>query len=125
MSRPELENKMAVLLGGRAAESLIFEEVSTGAADDLAKVTDIARSMVVRYGMDDELGNVGIVPGLLALPSVFRAIPNWNWVTSIAIFMPLVYILAIFGHFLLMRFHRKAKLLELCIVRKKEELASG
>jgi cell division protease FtsH len=58
MSRPELENKMAVLLGGRAAESLVFEEVSTGAADDLAKVTDIARSMVVRYGMDDELGNV-------------------------------------------------------------------
>jgi cell division protease FtsH len=58
MSRPELENKMAVLLGGRAAESLVYEEVSTGAADDLAKVTDIARSMVVRYGMDDELGNV-------------------------------------------------------------------
>jgi cell division protease FtsH len=58
MSRPELENKMTVLLGGRAAENLIFEEVSTGAADDLAKVTDIARSMVVRYGMDDELGNV-------------------------------------------------------------------
>ena len=58
MSRPELENKMTVLLGGRAAESLVFEEVSTGAADDLAKVTDIARSMVVRYGMDDELGNV-------------------------------------------------------------------
>ena len=58
MSRPELENKMAVLLGGRAAESLVFEEVSTGAADDLAKVTDIARSMVVRYGMDDELGNI-------------------------------------------------------------------
>jgi cell division protease FtsH len=58
MSRPELENKMTVLLGGRAAESLVFEEVSTGAADDLAKVTDIARSMVVRYGMNDELGNV-------------------------------------------------------------------
>jgi cell division protease FtsH len=58
MSRPELENKMTVLLGGRAAESLVFEEISTGAADDLAKVTDIARSMVVRYGMDDELGNV-------------------------------------------------------------------
>ena len=58
MSRPELENKMAVLLGGRAAESLVFDEVSTGAADDLAKVTDIARAMVVRYGMNEELGNV-------------------------------------------------------------------
>jgi cell division protease FtsH len=58
MSRPELENKMTVLLGGRAAEALVFDEVSTGAADDLAKVTDIARSMVVRYGMDEDLGNV-------------------------------------------------------------------
>jgi cell division protease FtsH len=36
----------------------VFEEISTGAADDLAKVTDVARAMVVRYGMDDELGNV-------------------------------------------------------------------
>ena len=44
--------------GGRAAESLVFDEVSTGAADDLAKVTDIARAMVVRYGMNEELGDV-------------------------------------------------------------------
>lgn len=58
MTAPELENKMAVLLGGRAAEALIFSKVSTGAADDLAKVTDIARSMVMRYGMVRELGNV-------------------------------------------------------------------
>ena len=52
MTREELENKMAVLLGGRAAEQLVFGELSTGAADDLVKVTDIARSMVTRYGMD-------------------------------------------------------------------------
>ncbi len=58
MSRRELENKMAVLLGGRAAERLIFSEVSTGAADDLAKATDIARSMVMRYGMEEKLGQV-------------------------------------------------------------------
>jgi cell division protease FtsH len=58
MTREELENKMAVLLGGRAAETIVFDQVSTGAADDLAKVTDIARSMVMRFGMDDELGNV-------------------------------------------------------------------
>jgi cell division protease FtsH len=45
-----------VLLGGRGAEQLVFGEVSTGAADDLMKVTDIARSMVTRYGMDDTLG---------------------------------------------------------------------
>jgi cell division protease FtsH len=58
MTRAELESKMAVLLGGRAAERLVFDHLSTGAADDLAKVTDIARSMVMRYGMDARLGNV-------------------------------------------------------------------
>jgi cell division protease FtsH len=58
MTREELENKMAVLLGGRAAEEIIFGHLSTGAADDLAKVTDIARSMVMRYGMVKALGNV-------------------------------------------------------------------
>jgi len=58
MSRTELENKMATLLGGRAAEHLVFGELSTGAADDLAKATQIARSMVARYGMDPTLGPV-------------------------------------------------------------------
>jgi cell division protease FtsH len=58
MTREELQNKMAVLLGGRAAELIVFGHFSTGAADDLAKVTDIARSMVMRYGMNEELGNV-------------------------------------------------------------------
>jgi cell division protease FtsH len=58
MTRSELENKMAVLLGGRAAEEVVFGHLSTGAADDLAKVTDIARSMVMRYGMVKSLGHV-------------------------------------------------------------------
>lgn len=58
MSQGELEDKIAVLLGGRAAERLVFEELSTGAADDLAKATDIARGMVMRYGMDEGLGSV-------------------------------------------------------------------
>ncbi len=58
MTREELENKMAVLLGGRAAEELVFAHLSTGAADDLAKVTSIARSMVMRYGMVKGLGHV-------------------------------------------------------------------
>ena len=49
---------MAVLLGGRAAERLIFGEASTGAQDDLAKATDIARSMVTRYGMTESLGQM-------------------------------------------------------------------
>jgi cell division protease FtsH len=58
MTRDELENKMAVLLGGRASEEIIFSHLSTGAADDLAKVTDIARSMVMRYAMVQSLGPV-------------------------------------------------------------------
>lgn len=58
MTRKELENKMAVLLGGRAAERLVFDEISTGASDDLARATDIARAMVLRYGMSEAIGNV-------------------------------------------------------------------
>lgn len=56
MSKLELENKMTVLMGGRAAESIVFTDVSTGAADDLAKATEIAQSMVIRYGMVEEFG---------------------------------------------------------------------
>jgi cell division protease FtsH len=76
MTREELENKMAVLLGGRAAEHIVFNHLSTGAADDLAKVTDIARSMVMRYGMDEQLGNVayeGERSAFLDVPPAFQA----------------------------------------------------
>ena len=58
MTKEELESKMAVLLGGRAAELIVFNHLSTGAADDLRRVTDIARSMVTRYGMSEKLGSV-------------------------------------------------------------------
>ena len=58
MTRAELRNKMAALLGGRAAEVLVFDELSTGATDDLAQATNIARTMVTRYGMDEALGQV-------------------------------------------------------------------
>ena len=58
MTREELENKMSVLLGGRAAELTVFGHLSTGAADDLRRVTDVARSMVTRYGMSERLGSV-------------------------------------------------------------------
>ena len=58
MTKEELENKMAVLLGGRAAEQLVFGRMSTGAHDDLGKVTQIARHMAARYGMIPELGHV-------------------------------------------------------------------
>src|ERR1700758_3096873 len=75
MTREELEDKMAVLLGGRAAEHVIYGHYSTGAANDLAKVTDIARSMVTRYGMEEKLGSLSYqgdpapyLPGLAAPP---------------------------------------------------------
>jgi cell division protease FtsH len=58
MKRKELENKMAVMMGGRAAEQVVFDEISTGATDDLVRATDLARAMVLRYGMSDVLGNV-------------------------------------------------------------------
>jgi cell division protease FtsH len=75
MTREELDNKMAVLLGGRAAEHVVFGRFSTGAADDLVKVANIARSMVMRYGMYEPLGHVSYEgdrgPGLLGVPSAF------------------------------------------------------
>lgn len=58
MKKSELIKKITVLMGGRAAESTIFEHLSTGASDDLAKATDIAKNMVTRYGMDEGLGSV-------------------------------------------------------------------
>jgi cell division protease FtsH len=57
LSSLDLENRMAVLMGGRAAEEIVFNEISTGASDDLQKVTEVARDMVMRYGMDPDLGN--------------------------------------------------------------------
>jgi cell division protease FtsH len=56
ITRTELENRMVLLLAGRAAEQLRFAEVSTGAADDLVRATDIARQIVTRFGMHENLG---------------------------------------------------------------------
>lgn len=58
MKKTELLNKIATLLGGRAAEEIIFGDISTGAHNDLAKATDIARSMVKEYGMSSKIGQV-------------------------------------------------------------------
>ncbi|MBW1918153.1 MAG: ATP-dependent zinc metalloprotease FtsH [Deltaproteobacteria bacterium] len=58
MTKSELEDRMAVLLGGRVGEELVFDEVSTGAQNDLYRATDIARSMVREYGMSEKLGPV-------------------------------------------------------------------
>jgi cell division protease FtsH len=58
MKRTELLNKIASLLGGRAAEQIIFGDISTGAHNDLARATDIAKSMIKQYGMSEKLGQV-------------------------------------------------------------------
>jgi cell division protease FtsH len=56
ITRSELLDRLTVLMGGRTAEELVFQEISTGAQDDLARATDIARSMVLQYGMSERLG---------------------------------------------------------------------
>jgi cell division protease FtsH len=65
-TREELGTKLAVLLGGRAAEHVAYGHLSTGAADDLAKATDLARDMVTRYGMGAQLG-----------PMSYETDPGW------------------------------------------------
>ena len=77
MTREELDNRICVLLGGRAAEQLMLGTVSTGAADDLVKATQLARDMVMRHGMDEALGCVSYDsphPALMdGLPEDWRA----------------------------------------------------
>ncbi len=58
MTKTELLDRMCVLMGGRIAEEVIFDEISTGAQNDLARATDIARSMVKQYGMSEKLGHM-------------------------------------------------------------------
>jgi cell division protease FtsH len=60
MTETEIRSKLVGLLGGRAAEEVVFGEPSTGAQNDLAKATEIARAMVVDYGMNDAVGPVSI-----------------------------------------------------------------
>ncbi|HWC31572.1 MAG TPA: AAA family ATPase, partial [Actinomycetota bacterium] len=56
MTKPELEDRLAILLGGRTAEEIAFKQISTGAQNDLERATEIARSMVVEFGMSERLG---------------------------------------------------------------------
>jgi cell division protease FtsH len=56
LSKTELQKRISILLAGRAAEELIFNEITTGASDDLVKASDIAKSMVMQYGMAEEIG---------------------------------------------------------------------
>ena len=60
MSKEELENKIATLTGGRAAEELIFNSSSTGASNDIEQATKLARNMITRFGMSDEFGMMAL-----------------------------------------------------------------
>ena len=58
MSKEEIENKIATYTGGRVAEKLIFNSITTGASNDIEQATKLARNMITRFGMDDEFGMV-------------------------------------------------------------------
>jgi cell division protease FtsH len=58
MSKEELENRIATITGGRAAEELVFNSITTGAGNDIEKATQIARAMITRFGMSDDFGMV-------------------------------------------------------------------
>ena len=60
LTKEELENKIATFTGGRAAESLIFNQITTGASNDIEQATRLARAMITRYGMSDEFGMVAM-----------------------------------------------------------------
>lgn len=60
MSKKELENKIATFTGGRAAEEIVFGEITTGASNDIEQATKIARAMIIRYGMTDEFDMVAM-----------------------------------------------------------------
>jgi cell division protease FtsH len=75
MTRGELRDRLCVLMGGRTAEEIVFKDVSTGAEDDIQRATAIARQMIARFGMSDELGPVAFLrpdSHLLPTPEIER-----------------------------------------------------
>ncbi|MFN2526777.1 MAG: ATP-dependent zinc metalloprotease FtsH [Actinomycetota bacterium] len=86
MSEPELRDRVAVLLGGRSAEELVFGFATTGAQDDLQKATEIARRMVMEFGMSEKVGPINIAePGARFLSPVFRRGEDISEETEVAI----------------------------------------
>ena len=73
MTQRELENKIATLTGGRAAEEIVFGEITTGASNDIEQATKLARAMITRYGMSEEFD-------MVAMETV-RPIPRWGYVS--------------------------------------------
>ena len=60
MSKEEIENKIATLTAGRAAEEIVFHSITTGASNDIEQATKLARAMITRYGMNEEFGMVAM-----------------------------------------------------------------
>lgn len=60
MTKEELENKVATFTGGRAAEEVVFHEITTGASNDIEQATKIARAMITRYGMSEDFDMVAM-----------------------------------------------------------------
>jgi cell division protease FtsH len=75
MTRSELEDRIAVLLGGRVAEELVYGEVSTGAHNDLERATDLARLMIMKYGMSDR---VGLATYGERMPQFLKGVAGWS-----------------------------------------------
>ncbi len=75
MTRSELEDRIAVLLGGRAAEELVYGEVSTGAHNDLERATELARLMVMKYGMSER---VGLATYGERVPQFLKGVAGWG-----------------------------------------------
>ena len=59
-TKEELENKIATFTGGRVAEEIVFNEISTGASNDIEQATKLARGMITRYGMNEDIGMVAL-----------------------------------------------------------------
>lgn len=60
MTKEEIENKIATFTGGRAAEEVVFNQITTGASNDIEQATKLARAMITRYGMSDEFDMVAL-----------------------------------------------------------------
>jgi cell division protease FtsH len=85
VTRVELRDRICVMLAGRAAEEIVFNEVSTGAQNDLERTTETARQMVCRFGMSDKLGPQTFgSPGqrFLESPALFGEQRNWSEATA-------------------------------------------
>ena len=80
MSRGQLRAQLAMMLGGRAAESVIFDEITTGASNDLERVTQTARQMVTKFGMSEKLGplTLGQNNGQVFMGRDFNAQPDYS-----------------------------------------------